>query len=281
MDPSKELQPDRTRSDGALLDSALLNLNIAQQYIDESRHLVEHRLICFHYAIAILARYRDPYVKEMIHLARQHFLDAANWNLDDESKELLNAQERIICEAQYNLGVIDELEERYDSSHEYYDSAASTAERKGDDYSGIEILAKFGRISVQIKNRQRAELFRNGDLAHRIINEIESLLLRIERETQTQMGKAPMARARAFSATPFRPVGQANFGRWVSRLLTSLKGKPAEPTESTPRRTDELIPPLRGNSTLTLIQKKLNSLKKELSGSLPDPEDLDPPSRYS
>src|SRR5271154_2068637 len=85
---------------GTLLDSALFNLNVAQQYIDESKHIVEHRLICFHYAIALLARYRQPYNKAKIGLARQYLVDAANWRFfrDENAALLEDAHDRIVCE---------------------------------------------------------------------------------------------------------------------------------------------------------------------------------------
>jgi len=273
MGPQEESPPVREKIDGTLLDSALLNLNIAQQYIDESRHLVEHRLICFHYAVAILARYRDPYRKEMIHLARQHLVDATNWNLVDDSRKLRDAHDRIICEAQYNLGVIDELEHKYDSSQEYYDCAAVAAEQKGPDYAGVEILAKFGRISARLKNAKKIGQSREIKFNLRIRTEIELLLDRIERETQSQIGRAPTARA--FTATPARPGEHPNFGQWLRKIFASLrKDSETEKEVSPPLAT---APTLRANSTLALIEKKLNSFMEELSSDKPNPEGYDPP----
>src|ERR1019366_6080281 len=95
---------DNANKEGSLLDSALFNLNIAHQYIDESKHLPEHRLVCFHYAVALLARPLSPPNPVMIGRARRYLLQAANWDFtpDEDAKnrdQLLDSHRRIVCEA--------------------------------------------------------------------------------------------------------------------------------------------------------------------------------------
>jgi hypothetical protein len=137
---------------GTLLDAASYNLNIAQQYIDSARFPAEHRLICFHYGIALLARYRAK--PEMRALARQYFEMAVNWRVEENDENARRVFHRILAESYYNLGVIDELDGDYRSALDSYLNAILFAERGEQDtgsdglFIGVRILATFGLVSA-------------------------------------------------------------------------------------------------------------------------------------
>ena|ERR1700722_14007262 len=154
--PTGDLKPN---TGGSMLDSALYNLNIAQQYIDETAYLAEHRLISFHHGIALLARYpSDP---GKLAVAHQCLTDAANWQISEKDWDTLGGSYmQIVCEAHYNLGVIEEIRKRFDRAVDHYEQAIDIDKRIADFHSkrhyreprptGVEVLAKFGRISAAI-----------------------------------------------------------------------------------------------------------------------------------
>jgi len=259
-----EPQSDKSREDWALLDSALLNLNIAQQYIDESRHLVEHRLICFHYAVALLARYRGASNRSMLALARQYFVDSANWRFlpGPDADRLDDAHARVVCEAHYNLGVIDELSGDFESAEEYYGRAARTGQRRGPDYAGVEILAKFGVISAGIKSLKRevVSTIADGPIRRQtLLTQIAQLKDRIASEAASEAGKAPAAPAFTAGAPPEAGSSEIPWWQKVTSAFRSQRevGRvPAEPPRGNPF--------LRRNTTLTQILKKLTTFETDL-----------------
>jgi hypothetical protein len=155
-EPTEDLNPN---IGGSMLDSALYNLNIAQQYIDETAYLAEHRLISFHHGIALLARYRNDPGK--LAVAHQCLTDAANWQISEKDWDTLGGSYmQIVCEAHYNLGVIEEIRKRFDRAVDHYEHAIDIDKRiagfqskrhcRSPRPTGVEVLAKFGSISAAI-----------------------------------------------------------------------------------------------------------------------------------
>ena len=158
-----ELKRSSAGYGGSMLDSALYNLIIAQQYIDETNYLAEHRLISFHHGVALLARYRNNPDKLMV--AHQCFSDAANWRIDDDDwQQYGDAYLQIVSEARYNLGVIDELLSKPEEALEHYKHAiALDAKRHTAEWNGVKVLACFGTISAAVSllmdEERRAETY--------------------------------------------------------------------------------------------------------------------------
>jgi hypothetical protein len=127
--PDEEKQKDAGQNaNRSMLDSALYNFNIAKQHTDETAYLAEHRLINFHYGVALLARYRN--VPEKLTVAHQCFTDAANRKLKPNSEIKYEiAYLRIVSEAYYNLGVIEELQAHFDGKIHHCQQAIDFYER--------------------------------------------------------------------------------------------------------------------------------------------------------
>ena len=252
------------KSEVALLDSALFNLDIAQQYIDESVHLVEQRLISFHYAVALLAKYRNPLNLTMLGRARQYLVDAANWRFaaDEHAERLADAHDRIVCEANYNIGVIDELEKQNESANEYYGKAIAIAADRG--YSGVEILARLGRISTAIKG-MRVEINEEDARTagrNKSLSDIVRLKSRIISEAAGEEGKAPAARAFSIAATKRKDEVLSSWKRAAERLFQAKSRATESTVEAITSSRSE--PPLRRNTNLSLILKRLSDFEKQL-----------------
>lgn len=145
--PGKQ-EEHRPAGPSSLIDTAIYNLQIAQQYIDEAKYRAEHRLICFHHGIALLARWRN--VKEKRALARQYLEAAANWSLpSDSSAPLVEGYCRIVAEAFYNLGVIYELDKEPVLAEESYRRALQTAPPAEPKFEGLRILCEFALVSIE------------------------------------------------------------------------------------------------------------------------------------
>jgi tetratricopeptide (TPR) repeat protein len=318
-----ETSPDKSAHDRALLDSAIKNLYVAQQYIDESKHLVEHRLICFHYAISLLARYRSAYEKqildligdhkgepthaqvarlnteekEKISLARHLLEDAANWRLrqDENTARLDDAYKRIVCEAQYNLGVIDEIEGRFQLAVDHYiralnivferdSNATMAAERRGPIYSGVEVLARLGCISCSVRSLHQGRPIEIEDPdqttgtgknvkiqmnEREILDQIEALNGLIEAQDKDVGNSVPEPRAPA-------EVKRYSFGESVRRFFNpAAEDISVEDSRTTVRRdgkaTGAIAPSyLPQNTLLTLISDRLRRYQKEVEDRTKD-----------
>jgi hypothetical protein len=147
--------------DSTLMPAALYNLMIAEQYIDETKFPAEHKLVCFHYGVALLATHRDDTVKRG--LASQYFAAAAGWQAsDDANEESKEAIDRVVCESHYNLGVIEELGGNCHDATIHYERAISIATKRADRTNNmvtselgildnVAIVAQLGRISCDMK----------------------------------------------------------------------------------------------------------------------------------
>jgi hypothetical protein len=252
-----EAPPDKPKREGSLLDSALFNLNIAQQYIDESKHLVEHRLICFHYAVALLARYRADNNEAMIGLARQYLVQAANWPLPANAGKGggEDAHARIVCEAHYNIGVIDEIKRDYALAEDHYAKAIKVAKGRLN-YGGVEILATFGQISTMKCAVAKSDSPKRQEILYRI------KMLR-HRINTVQSSKAPAAGGSG--ATGSAETG--GVGSWLSRLRISWGTKLTTlPLASSAGKTSP-----QADTTLDLIRRKLDEFEREISPVQPSP----------
>jgi hypothetical protein len=178
---ANQSKPDE--HDGTLMAAALFNLEIAQQYIDETRYLPEHRLACFHYGVALLAAYRNDPLKRIA--AAQCFSLAASWRLEtqdptkQESIEKQKSIDRIVCESEYNLGVIDELDKKFDKDPVHYRNALRLAENR---FKNVEILARLGILSWRRAGTKRIFAADDADVAaiNKLIDGVESPSLRVD-----------------------------------------------------------------------------------------------------
>jgi hypothetical protein len=245
-----EAPPDKPKREGSLLDSALFNFNIAQQYIDESKHLVEHRLICFHYAVALLARYRADNNKAMIGLARQYLVQAANWPLPSNVRKHggEDAHARIVCEAHYNIGVIDEIGHNYALAEGNYAQAIKIAKKRRN-YGGVEILAAFGQISTMKSVVAKSDDSKRLEILYRI-----KMLKR--RINAVQSSKAPAAGGFGSSG----PADTGGLASWLSRFRMSWGTKlTASPVASSMGEASH-----QTDTTLDLIRRKLDEFEREI-----------------
>lgn len=156
-DDTKEENPWSVSGAGSLLDTATYNLDIAQQYIDEAKYLIEHRLICFHYGIALLARDRDDPDKRA--KAKQYLQTAANWSIpSDAPPQLIEVYRRIAAEAFYNLGVIEELDQHFDLAHAKYCRSLEIARPGDGTFEGLRTLCDFGKIATGVARFKRNQV---------------------------------------------------------------------------------------------------------------------------
>lgn len=157
----------------SLLDPALDNLSTARQFIDEGLFPYEQKLISFYYAFALLTRHREDPEKRA--LAKRFFVEAADWkdnavaeqmkwqseavderlfaNADvlPHEEEIQNAVTRIKLESFYNLGVLHHLDKEYEDALKNYSEAATNAKALLKNFRGLELLARFGRVSATIE----------------------------------------------------------------------------------------------------------------------------------
>ncbi len=143
---------------GTLLDAAAFNLDIAQQYIDESRFVIEHWLINFHYAITLLARYRNDPVRRGE--AARSLLAIVNPSqkpkLPDHHDGVSVA--RLVAEAHYNLGVCHELDGTWDLAAQSYVQAAEIARSQGEALHPVLVFAQIGFVSVRVAALREASV---------------------------------------------------------------------------------------------------------------------------
>ena len=122
LDIGSAKKTSEIKQGSTLIPAAVNNLMIAQQYIDGTKFSIEHKLVSFHYGVALLADGRDdPYKRN---LAREYLTAAAGWQPQESvDDKVARAANRILCEARYNLGVIEELNENYGAAREQYSAA--------------------------------------------------------------------------------------------------------------------------------------------------------------
>jgi hypothetical protein len=206
----------------ALLGDATYNLDIARQYIDEARHLDEHRIISFHYGVALLAdcRNRPPQqtgssiaeaqASSKLALAAQCFLDVTNWGIRANATAAeVSAYERIIAEAHYNLGVIQELQGHPKLAEQSYEAARAIAEAQSNRFEGVAILSRFGSISAQV-----ASLDANSPAGQR--EDIQIVIMKLMGELEDLDGR-PAAKGPAPEPEEISP--QAKLAERISNFF--------------------------------------------------------------
>ncbi|MGO9795283.1 MAG: hypothetical protein ACLPLZ_04195 [Terracidiphilus sp.] len=311
QDASQPDQPDDTKAspsdqlvnqkgsksdDGALMTSALYNLMIAQQYIDATRLVPEYRLVCFHYAVALLAAHRND--KTQRALARQYFDAALGSKADkDANPDIRESIDRIVCESHYNIGVIDELDKLYPNAKESYQQAAAIAEKyrgKPENvgkFENVAVLAGLGSISSdmpaisdrweRIKMQHKALRKLKGksqDAANQLVKlltnqegkflikirealaEIFALTERVRRliEIVPEPGRKP-------KSTNQSPPGILN--RTMQLFVSAVAPAPSSKADVKQVQPSDTEPHgvLRKHEILIQIQNKLTSFKRELT----------------
>lgn len=143
---------ETTSQEGTLMSAAVYNFLIAQQYIDGTKFPPEYKLVCFHYAISLLAAYRNDRAKRV--LASQFLAAASAWEAGDE-KDLSRKQaiDRIVCESHYNLGVIEELNGEFLKARTSYTAAVEIASNAAhpERFINVTLLARLGEISSEFQ----------------------------------------------------------------------------------------------------------------------------------
>jgi tetratricopeptide (TPR) repeat protein len=272
-DASKPQGGAANSQDGSVMSSALFNLMIAEQYIDATSRLPEHRLVCFHYAVALLAAGRDDPAQRA--RARDYFRIALCWQATaDQKPETRGSIDRIVCESHYNLGVIYELDEDYESAQESYQSAIDIAEQypskdanvPAGNFDNVALLAGLGSISSataditsrwkKIKNRKDVSPGENNtDELGTSIKKTKTDIDELKQKIATLEKIVPIPGQRSKPASPPPPKK----GSFLSQLLRVLPQK--APETSTAPKPKAVV--LRGE-ILDKIKDKLDDFNGEL-----------------
>jgi hypothetical protein len=261
--------------DGGIMASALYNLMIAQQYIDATNQLPEHRLVCFHYAVALLAAGRNNPAQRA--MARQYFETVLGWEASKlDPPKIRESIDRVVCESHYNLGVIDELETNYEAAQKSYKNATKLAEDRDGRFDNIAVLAELGSISSNtalIKAQSEtikigkdispadmklhAQLVKAVGKEKREINKLKEKI-KMLRELAPKPWQAPLSTAQAKPESVGTAVG-------LSEAAPEEVPPPQGDAEEAPRSSAKPHGVLRRPEILSQIEDKLDTFKTELN----------------
>jgi hypothetical protein len=301
-DNTSEQQPPSSQ-DGTLMPATLFNLMIAEQYIDETRFPAEHKLVCFHYGVALLAAHRNDPVKRG--LAAQYLAAAAGWVAgDDRNEEFSNGIDRIVCESHYNLGVIEELDGHYPDAEKHYGRAiriVSNHETSSDApnahqlgiFDNVGIVAQLGKISCNLKILEKARLparesagaqpERKAEKAEKAVPatpEEQERRVRMAREDIRTLKKVVKAlRDRVHEKQSAPAPSSAAAGRPRSGMrLNFLRWGTAESASSSDRKAllESAEVALRRQEILHAIESKLHEFESKLNEMFPPAADEEP-----
>jgi tetratricopeptide (TPR) repeat protein len=167
--------------------------------MDDASYGVEQKLISFHLGVAILAQ--RIHSEEQFGEAERLFLEASDWDKNDTSQRLKEvhdklgvddtepgggktkeAIQRIMAEANYNLGVVYELQRKWPKPIRAYKEATHLAEEDEDPkLVPVSILSRFGEISAQAELGYSSAVQPN-------IKALGTILDKWEGETQSSPG---------------------------------------------------------------------------------------------